>query len=312
MEVLTSLFLIKSTYDEIKELPETRPSSEKLINVLGVNGKESFKNAVKYFNSYVIPKIKPIVMYQRMHHDTQRMGNVIPNAKTRVCLYFALHRLKLRFLLIKNFVDEFKSNKFQLKSKNIGETEIESELDEKETFLSAFSEFYFNKNELMLKSMIPKNKASKRVKKLLNNEDSITSEQLLIMATFQADPEKPNVIKFLMRDIKASIFVCKLIFAKMDLLNPFSHLEEILDIEELMISNDFIPELIPAISKNLQIGNEIQVKECVKAFDFLMDAVLNSINKVIEISSGGQIQIGIYDTIYNSGDLLNSNSIEIM
>lgn len=107
-----------------------------------------------------------------------------------------------------------------------------------------------------------------------------------------------------MREIKASIFVCKLMFAKMDLHNPFSFTEETaLDLEEIMISNDFIPELLPAISKSLRTNNITQLEECINAFDFLMDKVLNGINKAIEITSGGQFQIGLYETIYDTGNI---------
>ena len=74
-------------------------------------------------------------------------------------------------------------------------------------------------------------------------------------------------------------------------------------LEELMISNDFIPELLPAISKSLRENNLTQIGDCINAFEFLMDKVLNGINKAIEITSGGQIQIGLYETIYDTGNI---------
>ena len=107
-----------------------------------------------------------------------------------------------------------------------------------------------------------------------------------------------------MREIKASIFVCKLMFAKMDLHNPFSRTKESeIDAEEIMTSNDFIPELIPAISKSLKDNNHGLLNDCIRAFYFLMDKVLEGINYAIDIASRGQIEIGLYDTIYNSGNI---------
>ena len=79
--------------------------------------------------------------------------------------------------------------------------------------------------------------------------------------------------------------------------------ETALNLEEIMISNDFIPELLPAISKSLQENNIPLLEDCINAFEFLMDKVLNGINKAIEITSGGQIQIGLYDTIYDTGNI---------
>lgn len=154
--------------------------------------------------------------------------------------------------------------------------------------------------------MIPEKRVSERVKNMLNDKDAITSERFIQMATFKVDLERENVIKFIMRGIKASIFVCKLMFAKMDLHSPFSIKEEsTFNIEEIMISNDFIPTLLPTISDSLRENNLSQLKDCIKAFDFLMDKVLNAIKKNIEIASGGEIELELNDTIYYNGDLFN-------
>ncbi len=298
MEAIISLYLLNSNYDKIKEVPETRPSSERLVNILAVRDQQFYVDIIDYFINCAIPKVKPVVMYARDHHDRYRMGNVAPYTKTRVCVYLALHRLKLKFLIIRNFIDKFKSNNYSLDSF------YENGKDEDISFLIALSKDYYKKNKMNLRLMITKKRVSERVQKLLNNKDSITSEKLFKMATFKVYLERTNIIKFIMREIKASIFVCKLMFAKMDLHNPFSLMEETaLNLEEIMISNDFIPELLPAISKSLQENNIPLLEDCINAFEFLMDKVLNGINKAIEITSGGQIQIGLYDTIYDTGNI---------
>lgn len=298
MEAIISLYLLNSNYDRIKEIPESRPSSDRLVDILAVRDQQLFVDIIDYFINRAIPKVKPLVMYAREHHERFRMGNVAPYAKTRVCVYLALHRLKLKFLIIKNFIDKFKSNNYKLDSF------YENGIDENMTFLTALSKDYYKKNKMNLRLMIQKRRVSERVKKLLDDNDSITSEKLFKLATFKVYLERANIIKFIMREIKASIFVCKLMFAKMDLHNPFSFTEETaLDLEEIMISNDFIPELLPAISKSLRENNLSQLEDCINAFDFFMDKVLNGINKAIEITSGGQIQIGLYDSIYDTGNI---------
>jgi len=298
MEAVISLYLSNSNYDKIKEIPETRPSSERLVDILAVRDQQLFVDIIDYFINRAIPKVKPVVMYAREHHDRFRRGNVAPYAKTRVCVFLALHRLKLKFLIIKNFIDKFKS------SNNSLDFFYDNETEEDMTFLTALSKDYYKKNKMNLRLMIQKRRVSERVQKLLSDKDSITSDKLFKLATFKVYLERANIIKFIMREIKASIFVCKIMFAKMDLHNPFSLTEETaLDLEEIMISNDFIPELLPAISKSLQDNNLSQLEDCINAFDFFMDKVLNGINKAIEITSGGQIQIGLYDTIYDTGNI---------
>jgi hypothetical protein len=298
MEAIISIYLLNSNYDRIKEIPETRPSSERLIDILGLRDTQFYIDIIDYFINCAIPKVKPVVMYAREHHDRFRMGNVAPYTKTRVCIYLALHRLKLKFLIIKNFIDKFKSNNYSIDSLH------ENEENEEPTFLSVLAKDYYKKNKMNLRLMIQKKRVSERVQKLLNDKDSITSEKLFKLATFKVYLERANVIKFIMREIKASIFVCKIMFAKMDLQNPFSLTEDInFNLEELMISNDFIPELLPAISKSLRENNLTQIGDCINAFEFLMDKVLNGINKAIEITSGGQIQIGLYETIYDTGNI---------
>ncbi|MFX1328619.1 MAG: hypothetical protein ACFE91_10860, partial [Promethearchaeota archaeon] len=98
--------------------------------------------------------------------------------------------------------------------------------------------------------------------------------------------------------------VCKIMFAKMDVYNPFTLAKEIeIDAEEMMISQDFIPELIPAISNCYAGKNMTQLEDCFRAYEFMMHRVLEGINYAVEIASGGQINLGIDDTIYNTGNI---------
>ena len=299
MEALVSLYLLNSNYDRIKDVPESRPTSQKLIDILGMRSNQLNVDIIDYFINCAIPKVKPIVTYEREHHDMYRMGNVVPYSKTRVCVYLALHRLKLKFLIIKNIIDKLKKNNFELKT-------FSEYKDSQSLLLTIFAEEYYKKNKTNLTLMFPKSNVSERVKGLIKDDDSITGEKLMEMATSKEFADKNYIIKFIMREIKASIFVCKLMFAKMDLHNPFfSRTKDIeIDAEETMISNDFIPELIPAISKSLKEKNFNLLNDCVKAFYFLMDKVLEAINNAIDIASKGQIKVELYDTIFESGNIL--------
>jgi len=298
MEALTSLFLEYYNYDDIKELPQSQPTSQKLIDKFHVIDCEPLEHIIAYFIDVIVKKLKPIVMYERDHHDRFRMGNVEAYAKTRLCLFFALHRLKLKFLFIKSFMDKFKELHYKLilseDQKNLGV----------HTFLSAFYDDYYKKNEMNLKLMLTSKRISERVSELMDTSKTITNEDIINAITFKKFLDDKNRIKFIMKEIKASIFVCKVMFAQMDVYKPFTLAKEAnIDAEDLMISQDFIPELIPAISQCYAEKHMPQLEDCFTAYEFLMNRVLEGINYAVEIASGGQILLDLDTTIYNTGNI---------
>ena len=300
MEALTSLFLEYYSYDLLKEVPQSQPSSHKLMEIFRILECKPLERIIEYFIDVVVHKLKPIVMYARDHQDRFRMGNVAAYTKTRVCLYLALHRLKLKFLIINHFMKTFKNNNFKL---NLPE---EQEGLGAHAFMASFYKDYTNKNKMNLKLMLSTKRTSERVSKLINLEDIVTNEDIIYAISFKKYLDDKNRIKFIMREIKASIFVCRVMFAQMDVYNPFSvGKETMIDAEEIMLNQDFIPELIPAIANCYLDNNPNQLEDLFQAFEFLMNRVLEGINYAIEIASGGQILLDLEDTIYNSGNIFD-------
>ena len=298
MEALTSLFLEYYNYDEIKELPQTQPSSQSLIEKFRVIDCEPLERIIEYFTEVIVRKLKPIVMYERDHHDRVRMGNVDAYTKTRLCLFFALHRLKLKFLIIKHFMDKFKENKYSL---DLSEDQEDLRAH---SFLSAFYRFYYKKNKMNLKLMLSSKRMSNRVSELMDTSNTITNEDIINAITFKKFLDDKNRIKFIMKEIKASLFVCKIMFAQMDVYTPFTiGKETMIDAEEIMISQDFIPELIPSISRCYARENQNQLEDCFRAQDFMMKRVLEGINFAVETASGSQINLDLEETIYNTGNI---------
>ncbi len=147
--------------------------------------------------------------------------------------------------------------------------------------------------------MLPKKVVSETVRKLLDNKDAITNEKVLQIATYLNVDEEQNKIKYIMRSIKSSLFVCNLLFTALDLTQPFSHGEgEAFNPEEIIVSQDFIPELVPAISKALGEKNEYMTKRCVEALDQLMNIVLDGINIAFHVASGKEINLERTETLY--------------
>jgi hypothetical protein len=90
----------------------------------------------------------------------------------------------------------------------------------------------------------------------------------------------------------------------MDVFTPFTIAKEtMIDAEEIMISQDFIPELIPAISNCIAEENMNQLEDCFRAYEFMMNRVLEGINNAVEIASGGQINLELDGMIYNTGNV---------
>lgn len=300
MEALTSLFLEYYNYDLIREIPKSQPSSQKIIEIFQILDCRPLENIIKYFVDGVVQKLKPIVMYERDHHDRFRMGNIVAYTKTRVCLYVALHRLKLKFLFIKHFMDIFKDNEFKL-NKPEEQVDLGPHL-----FISSLYKDYTHKNNMNLKLMLSSKRVSDRVSKLLDLKDIITNEDIINAITFKKYLDDNNRIKFIMREIKASIFVCKVMFAQIDVYNPFSVGKEVMiDAEEIMLNQDFIPVLIPAISSAYSKNTKVQLEDLFRAYEFMMKRVLEGINYAIEIASSGQILLDLEDTIYNSGNIFD-------
>jgi len=164
---------------------------------------------------------------------------------------------------------------------------------------SALYEDYYEKNKRELQVIIPTKHASDRVKNLMDLKDKIIGEQIIDMATFESPSKADIQINFIMRGIKASIFVSKMMFAKIDILNPFQEGSEMeMDIEDTMISNDFIPSLIPAMSKYYAANDIRHLEESYNVFEFLMNKVLDGIDYALGIASGGQIDIGRDSFLY--------------
>jgi len=192
-------------------------------------------------------------------------------------------------------MDSFRNHNYHL---------IESQDGGYRSFLSSFYKYYSEKNLMNLKLMLSSKRISERVAKLIDTSDVITNEDIIQALSFKKFLDDRSRIKFVMREIKSSLFVCKIMFASIDVFNPFLLAKEtMIDSEELMINQDFLPELIPDISHCIQEEKTNLVEDCYTAFEFMITRVLEGINNAVKIASGGEIILEIDGTIYNTGNL---------
>lgn len=287
MEALISMFLVEHNYDEIREISEKRPSAEKLCNLLDLHDEPIFKSILERFIDITVDKLKPIAMYSRKHHDITRMGNVVAYTKTRQPLYLALYRLKYKFLLIKRFLDQYVHDGYRLNSS-----------DPTDKLYDVLYKDFYESNMNSFKLMVPEKQVSDQVKRKLNLSGNILSEDIIDMATFEYFTLDDSKTNYIMRSIKASLFAAKLMFTKIDVLSPFKTEDIQIDVEETMLSNDFLPVMILALSKFHSENNIEMIKDTLSAIEFLMNNVLEGINKAVEVASGGNIKLELNDNLF--------------
>lgn len=196
MEALISTCLIDFSYDHIKDIPELRPTLERLHDILKVRDILPLMKIVERFYNITVEKLKPIAMYSRNHHDINRMGNVIAYSKTRVPLFLALYRLKFKFLLIKNYLDEFKNSNYKINSQNS---------DRK--FRDILYEDFYEINKMALNLMIPERNESNEVRMKMNLSGRILRDDIIDMATLFDFTSAGFRENYLMRSIKSSLFI---------------------------------------------------------------------------------------------------------
>ncbi|MFX1385498.1 MAG: hypothetical protein ACFFBP_24035 [Promethearchaeota archaeon] len=286
MEALICTCLIDFGYDHIREVPSIRPNAEQLYDILKIKGIPPLMEIVERFINITVEKLKPIAMYSRNHHNINRMGNVIAYSKTRIPLFLALYRLKFKFLLLKNYLDRFKQNNYNIISQ-----------DSKIKFRTAIYEDYYLKNKMALDLMIPERHESNEVRKRLNLSGKIQREDIIDMATIEDFTSGDKESNYLMRSIKASFFVTKFLFSKIDVLKPFRTGDIQVDVEETISSNIIIPNMIQAVSNFHSENNLNLLKDSFLAFEFLIKNVLEGINNALGIASGGQIQLDLESNI---------------
>ena len=62
MEALISVYLAEFNYDTIKHVPENRPSSQQLIDILGISENYAYEDIIERFINITVQKLKPIAM----------------------------------------------------------------------------------------------------------------------------------------------------------------------------------------------------------------------------------------------------------
>ena len=297
LEVMSSILMLYSNYNSMEKVIRNNPNPKNFCKLIGIKD-EMFKDIVDRY--YVVHnRLKPIEMRNRWQESSvkhRRIGSVNAYSASRVPLFFALDRLKVKYLLIKNFFYHLAEHKFDLNFyKPISE-------NVHFTVKDYLNDYYFHSSLQYFDLISPKKTISRNTRTLFSSK--ISSDMLRLMLSYVRKEAPNSGINFMMRGIKSSLFVCKFLFMKLDVPQPFVFSgDHMIDAEKIMISSDFLPELLINISDALKNNNLYQSLDLLNAFEFMMERVLKGINNAVAIASNYGINLGINGIQYSSGGI---------
>ncbi|QEE17928.1 hypothetical protein DSAG12_03766 [Promethearchaeum syntrophicum] len=297
LEVMSSILLIYGNYKNMEKVIQSNPNPKNFCKLMDIKD-EMFKDIVdRYYN--VHNRLKPIEMrnrWQKTSFRHRRMGSVDAYSASRVPLFFALDRFKIKYLLIKNFLYHLAEHKFDLsfykpKSENVPLT-----------VKDYLNDYYFHSTLKYFDLISPKKTISRNTRNLFTSR--ISSDMLRLMLTYVRKETPNSGINFMMRGIKSSLFVSKFLFMKLDVPHPFAFSgDHMIDGEKIMIGTEFLPDLLINISDALEKKNFTISLELLNAFEFMMERVLKGINNAVAIASNDRIHLGINGIQYSCGGI---------
>ncbi|XEO76934.1 hypothetical protein WKT22_01963 [Candidatus Lokiarchaeum ossiferum] len=296
IEMLVSLYLINYSYDSIEKGAFSMMDVNELSNLLGIAEKSLYRNIVeRFFVSF--EKIKPIRLNARDNSDRKRMGNVNAYSESRIPAFFAVDRLKVKFLILKKILTKLKENDFVLQKMTLLQIEPDTTLE-----TVVFEEYYKYLTEYF-NIITPKKEFSHSKHNVLY---SIGTEKLEEIRGYLS-LAKNSPLNYIMRSLKSSLFVCNLIFTQMDVPDPFYHTDEtIIDIRETIADPQLIPSLVQELDVALRNKNITMAEELHDKFELLVKRILKALSNAINTASNGQIHLRVEETLYSTGSIFEN------
>ena len=300
MELLVSQFLVHENYATISKKAHLQPDYGEMQTALCVDKGGNLNHDILDRFYHLVHHIKPIILPAREHHDRVRYGNVNAYTRSRIAGFYALDHFKFKILLLKKFLTTLSASYYNLAAlQNIrGKVDL-SELD---LGTALYQEFHARSMEYF-KLISPEKELAARHKNVFK---SVSFSALEKMCCFSTDEKSDNKINYIMRSLKSSLYVCTVIFSHMDVPHPFDHKDShVIDFEQKLLSPDFIPKLITSMTTALKRQKYFLLADLHKAFDFLIDRMLDGINQAIKVTANYQIHLEREQTLYYVGNLLD-------
>jgi hypothetical protein len=289
MELLLSSLLAKENYETLSKFPFWNGNVKFLAKELVISHESVFYTILDRF-SQKIRQIVPVTSYTRKIKKLSRFGNVDAYTKSRIPVFYAMDRLKAKLLILRNFLVHLRSHHY---------------------LLSSFP-CYRKKSNKSFKSILFA-EYSARIKeyfetitwepesKYLKQANQINYKFLCELNRFQLPSTHMDVI-YIMRSLRASFLLCKIIFKMLDVPDPF--LNEKGSIETLILNRNIIPGMLEALANAYFLRDHKKVREIVDLFEKYLTWMIKGINHGYKIASNSRIDLDLGRTLYYSGKVV--------
>lgn len=288
MELLITFLLTKHNYKTLSSLPFASLDLDFISRELQIPEGSVFHTILARFNQN-IQSIIPISSYMRKVEEHTRFGNVNAYSKSRIPVFYAMDRLKIKLLVLLNFLTKLESHHYLLAS-----FPKYRQLSDK-NFMSVFFSEYFTRMREYFETVTwePEYKL-----KFMKDQSQINYQLLNELHKFQVPTTELDVI-YIMRSIRASFLVCKIVFQRMDVADPF-HTDKG-SIDTLILNHEIIPGMISMIDNAYRLQDQPKIREIVSLFINYLTNMLNGIWMGYKIASNDQIHLDMDKTLYYSG-----------
>jgi hypothetical protein len=295
MELLLSKILYNNSYNNLRDKFLGIHTQKEFMRNFQIQEEIQIEIVERFF--IVIDKVKSISMNMRStksSSDFGRIGNVDAYTKSRIPIFFGLDHLKFRFLVI----DQYMKKLFTLQKKileMLSAQQIHLSLDD-------FYDYYFLRMHDYFHLISPSKNIAEHTKEVYH--ERMSGDLIEILSTKDL-PTEISKMDELMRGIKSSLLVCLFMFKKIDVNEPFMISDvHISNSEEIMLSQEFVPILIPEIIYGFNNQNANSLGDLFQAYSFFMNRTIQGINKAVEIASNGKIHLAREKLNYKLLDIL--------
>ncbi|MHA1612819.1 MAG: hypothetical protein ACTSVZ_01240 [Promethearchaeota archaeon] len=292
-ELMISGLLAVKNYEFVSKISFSSLDADAVTKELKLGEDHLFHKILERF-FIILKRIVPVASELGPNlMDEVRYGNVHAYTESRIPLFYAIDRLKVKLVLLRNFFIQFREHSYQLSAF------LSYDPLKDQTVQDILFSEYYNRMLKYFKTVVwePRYKS-----KYLNTNDDVNFQVLYELHSHQ-QKSAPSKLGYIVRGIKSSLFVSTLIFHLCDIPDPFETANG--SVEVLLLNRDFIPGMINVMQMAYRISDVAKLREMVGMFLAYLDNILEGVNNGIRLASNKQMDPIIEATIYYLGDILD-------
>ncbi|MHA1522311.1 MAG: hypothetical protein ACTSRK_19230 [Promethearchaeota archaeon] len=291
-ELMISGLLAVKNYEYVSKISFSSLDADAVMKELKLGEDHLFQKILERF-FIILKRIVPLASELGPNYrDEIRYGNVHAYTESRIPLFYAIDRLKVKLVILRNFFVHFQENVYQMSA-----FPSYSPLEDQSLQDILFNEYY-NRMLQYFRTVVwePRYKT-----KYLNTNDEVNFGVLYDLHSHQ-QKSIPSKLGYIVRGMKSSLFVSTLIFHLCDIPDPYEIANG--SVESLLINRDFIPGMINVMEMAYRVSDVAKLREMVGMFLAYLDNILKGVNHGIRMASNKQMNPILEATVYYLGDIL--------